>query len=90
MNLKTFIRWQGNKSRYANHIIKHFPEEYNTYIEPFIGSGALLLKTQPIKWIINDLNKDLINIWKNVKNEPEEIIQLFKQFGKKFIKIPEK
>lgn len=90
MNLKTFIRWQGNKSRYAKHIIKHFPEKYNVYIEPFIGSGAILLKIQPDKWIINDLNKDLITIWKSVRDEPKEIIKIFKQFGQKFIKIPKK
>ena len=59
------------------HIIKYFPEKYNVYIEPFIGSGAILLKIQPDKWIMNDLNKDLITIWKSVRDEPKEIIKIF-------------
>jgi DNA adenine methylase len=82
--MKTFINWSGNKSKHINKIIKYIPEFTGTYIEPFIGSGALLLKLQPKKWIINDLNKDLITIWKNIKNNPDEIIKIFKEFGKNF------
>ena len=84
MTLKTFIRWSGNKSKHLRHIIPHIPDEYNTYIEPFVGSGALFLKLEPEQWIINDLNKDLINCWKYIKSDPETIIDGFKKFGKKF------
>ena len=82
--MKTFIRWQGNKSKHINKFIEYIPEFTGTYIEPFVGSGALLLKLQPKKWIINDLNKDLINIWNQVKNNPKDIIKNFKKFGEKF------
>lgn len=82
--MKTFIRWQGNKSQHLNKFIEYIPDFSGTYIEPFIGSGALLLKLQPKKWIINDLNKDLINIWNQVKNNPDEIIKIFKEFSKYF------
>lgn len=74
----------GNKTRYLKHIVPHIPKEYNTYYEPFVGSGALFLHLQPKKWVINDLNKDLINCWNSVKNEPETIIDIFEMFGKKF------
>ena len=82
--MKTFVRWQGNKYKHLNKFIEYIPEFSGTYIEPFVGSGAMLLKLQPEKWIINDLNKDLINIWKSVKEHPQEIIKIFKEFGKKF------
>ena len=82
--MKTFINWSGNKSKHINKIIKYIPDFSGTYIEPFVGSGALLLKLQPEKWIINDINKDLITIWKNIKNNPDEIIKIFKEFGKDF------
>jgi len=84
--MKTFIRWQGNKSKHINKFIKYIPEDYNTYIEPFVGSGAMFLKLQPTKWIINDINKDLINIWKFIKNNPNELIDNFNNFGKEFKK----
>jgi DNA adenine methylase len=90
MKLKTFIRWMGNKSKHLRHIIPYIPDEYNTYYEPFVGSGALFLILQPKKWIINDLNKDLINIWKNVKDNPDTIINSFKNFGKKFKPLSKK
>ncbi len=85
--MRTFIKWPGNKSKHINKFIKYFPKEYNTYIEPFIGSGAVLLKLEPDKWIINDINKDLINIWNTVKNNPKKIIKEYKEFGKTFKKL---
>jgi DNA adenine methylase len=79
--MKTFIRWQGNKSPHINKFIKYIPTFSGTYIEPFLGSGALLLRLQPKKWIVNDINKDLINIWKFIKNNPQDIIDIFTDFG---------
>ena len=91
--MKTFIKWSGNKSKHINKFEKYLPNELyednwkGTYIEPFVGSGALLLYLEPENWIINDLNKDLINIWKNVKENPDIIIKEFKKFGERFIKL---
>jgi DNA adenine methylase len=82
--LKTFIKWPGNKSKHLRHILPYIPDDYNTYIEPFVGSGALFLNLQQDKWIINDLNRDLIECWKYVKTEDEKIIACFKSFGKIF------
>jgi DNA adenine methylase len=82
--MKTFIRWQGNKSKHINKFIQYIPHFTGTYIEPFLGSGALLLKLQPKKWIVNDINKDLINIWKYVKSDPQGIIDIFNEFGTHF------
>jgi DNA adenine methylase len=88
--MKTFIKWQGNKSKHINKFIQYIPDFTGTYIEPFVGSGALFLKLQPHKWIINDINKDLINIWNQVKNNPDEIIQIFKEFGEYFKPLSKK
>ena len=82
--MKTFIKWQGNKSKHINKFIQYVPEFTGTYIEPFVGSGAMLLYLQPDNWIINDLNKDLVNVWKCVKDSPDTIINIFEDFGKKF------
>jgi DNA adenine methylase len=82
--MKTFIRWQGNKSKHINKFIQYIPHFTGTYIEPFLGSGALLLKLQPKKWIVNDINKDLVHIWKYVKSDPQGIIDIFTEFGTYF------
>lgn len=85
--MRTFIKWSGNKSKHLNKFIKDIPDEYDTYIEPFLGSGALLLKLQPKKWIVNDLNNDLINIWKSVADQHLRIIETFKTFSGNFKKL---
>lgn len=85
--MRTFIRWQGNKSKHLNKFIDYIPKFDGYYIEPFLGSGALFLKLEPKKWIINDLNQDLINVWNSVKNEPKEIINYFKRFKNKFVDL---
>lgn len=84
MKLKTFIKWTGNKTRHLKYIIPHIPREYDTYIEPFLGSGSMFLKLQPNKWIINDINRDNINMWESVMDDPESIIYIFEEFGKIF------
>ncbi|MEP7291639.1 MAG: DNA adenine methylase, partial [Chloroflexota bacterium] len=37
-----FLKWIGNKQRFAPTIISYFPSKYGTYYEPFLGSGAVL------------------------------------------------
>lgn len=83
--MKTFIKWSGNKSKHINKIKDFIPKEYNVYIEPFLGSGAMFLYLQPSNWIINDINKDLINIWKNVMHKYKEIIKIFQDFKKNIV-----
>lgn len=84
--MKTFFKWQGNKSKHFKFILPELPSQYNTYIEPFIGSGALFLHLEPKKWIINDLNQDNISIWELVKNNPDYIKKEFLKFKRHFLK----
>ena len=90
--LKTFIRWPGNKSKHFGKFEKFLPDydEYDRYVEPFLGSGAVFLKIQPENWIINDLNKDNINCWKTVRDHPEYLTREIEKFGKKFKKMKPK
>lgn len=92
--MKTFVRWPGNKSKYLKEIQKYLPTArsageapYSTYIEPFVGSGALLLYLHPQKWIINDKNKDIINIWNSIKNSSDKMRHIFSRFHKQIDKI---
>jgi DNA adenine methylase len=84
--MKTFIRWSGNKTKHLRHILKYIPNSYRTYIEPFVGSGALFLNVLPQKWIINDINKDLMNCWKTVQNKPKSISNHCKKLKQELVK----
>ena len=81
--MKTFIRQPGNKTKYIRHIIPHIPTDYNTYFEPFAGSGAIFLHLAPKKWIINDINEDLINLYKTIKDDLPGLVKSIKSFEKR-------
>jgi DNA adenine methylase len=87
IKLRTFISRMGNKTRHIKHFINYIPKDYNTFIEPFVGSGALLLHLKPNKWIINDINKEIIGLWLIVLNSLDYILKYLKNFGNKYTKI---
>jgi DNA adenine methylase len=62
------VKWAGGKRRLAREIISHFPREFNTYIEPFFGGGAVFLQLNPSEANISDANAGLINLYKHVKD----------------------
>lgn len=84
-SMKTIIRYAGNKSRLLKNILPHLPEDISSYkyIEPFVGSGALFLKLNPKKWIINDINPDLINMYKTIRNDVSGLINTIQYFKTK-------
>jgi DNA adenine methylase len=69
-----FLKWVGGKRQIMPAIVEHLPKNTKTYIEPFIGGGAVLFHLQPKKAIINDFNSELINVYRVVKNNLEELI----------------
>ena len=72
--LKPFIKWAGGKQQLLPIIKNKLPKSYNRYIEPFLGSGALLLYLAPMIAIINDTNEALINLYTQVRDSPNELI----------------
>ena len=71
------IKYVGNKSKFANEIIKYFPFDYDTYIEPFFGSGAVLGALKPKKAIAIDAHKPLIDMWQLVKSNPKLLLDSY-------------
>jgi DNA adenine methylase len=61
------------------------PKFSGTYYEPFLGTGAVYLHLLPPKAVLNDLNEDIINIWKLVKTNPTYIISEIDKFKKVFL-----
>lgn len=49
------------------------PEHYNIYYEPFVGGGALLLATQPGQAVIGDINEQLINMYRQIRDNPNGV-----------------
>ena len=72
--LSPVLKWVGGKRQLLNEIIPMIPSNCTTYVEPFIGGGAVLFELQPKKAIINDYNSELINVYNTIKDYPEELI----------------
>lgn len=74
--MKPIIKWVGGKTQLLNDIKKNLPSDYNRYIEPFLGGGSVLLFLAPKSALVNDLNSELINMYKVVRNYPKNLMKL--------------
>lgn len=90
---KPFLKWAGGKTQLIAHITKilppHLKKSTFTYIEPFVGSGAMLfwmLAHYPTleKAIINDINPDLINTYKTIASNSKELISILEMLQNEF------
>ena len=72
------LKWVGNKFKYAEQIVFYFPAEYNKFIEPFVGTGAILATFSPKKAIAGDILFPLIEIWRLLQNNPEKLIEYYR------------
>ena len=77
------LKWAGGKRQLLPDIIPLVPQTFKTYYEPFLGAGAVLLELQPQKAIVNDANTELINVYKVIKEQPNELIELLKEYDNK-------
>ncbi len=68
------LKWVGGKRQLLNEIMPLVNKNCSTYIEPFVGGGAVLFELQPQKAIINDYNKELINVYTSVRDYSEDLI----------------
>lgn len=72
------VPWIGGKRRLAKHILPLFPA-HTCYVEPFCGAAALYFLKVPSKTeVINDINGELVNLYRVVKHHLEEFVRQFK------------
>lgn len=78
--IKPFIKWAGGKSQLLDIIREKYPEKIEKYCEPFVGGGAVLLDVlenfHPKEVMINDINSELINVYMQVRDNVENVIEL--------------
>ena len=66
-SIKPFLKWAGGKRWLVANHKNLFPESYERYIEPFLGSGAVFFHLSPTKGILGDSNKELIKTYKGIR-----------------------
>lgn len=76
---RPFLKWAGGKRRLIDQYTPFLPKEYYRYFEPFLGGGALFFHLRPQQAVLGDLNGELINCYRIVKESPEELIRYLRK-----------
>ena len=94
---KPFLKWVGGKTQIINDIISKLPNEINNYHELFLGGGSVLLAVLSLqkqnkiliknKIYAYDINRDLINVYKNIQNNKDELYELINFYFKEYDSI---
>lgn len=67
--MKTFLKYPGGKTKEIPVIKENLPKEIKRYFEPFVGGGSVYLNLSICNSYINDFSEDLINVYKNIKDQ---------------------
>jgi len=63
------LKWVGNKQRNAHVIASHFPSQFGTFFEPFLGSGGVLGTLAPKQAVASDVFRPLLEIWQALSSD---------------------
>ena len=75
---RSFLKWAGGKFRLMDEINRLLPKRKSCLVEPFVGAGSVFLNTQFERYILADINPDLINLFNTVKNDVDAYIHALK------------
>lgn len=78
-DIHPIVKWAGGKRQLLPELIKRAPNKFENYYEPFLGGGAMFFELQPKTAYLNDVNNELINTYKVIQNNVEELIENLKQ-----------
>lgn len=79
ISLEPFIKWAGGKRQLVERLEERLPKSFNTYYEPFLGGGAFLFHVKPENAIINDINKELMHVYRTVRDSVDDLIAALKK-----------
>lgn len=96
---KPFLKWVGGKTQLAEEILRTFPRELfdgrgMTYVEPFVGGGAILFRllrerANVARAVVNDVNPALVATYRRVKNAPDALVAALAELEREYLALPE-
>lgn len=69
--VEPFLKWAGGKRWLASSAALPVPRRYDRYLEPFLGGAAIFFRLQPVVAVLSDLNAELIELYKIVRDDPD-------------------
>lgn len=96
-NAKPFLKWAGGKGQLLKEIEKYYPFEQDKtitkYAEPFVGGGAVLFdilnKYNLEEVYISDINAELINTYKTIRDDIDDLLTILSQFESDYLALPD-
>jgi len=89
--MKPLFIWAGGKNKMLKHYKPFMPKEVNTYCEPFFGGGAMYIhvveKYSPKELIINDINSDVVRIYKTIKSDCASFIKILDELSAEYLPL---
>lgn len=79
VKLKPITKWVGGKRQLLPALNRFRPNNFHKYYEPFVGGGAFLFDLAPNSAVINDQNFELMNVYRVIKDRPNELIEILKE-----------
>jgi DNA adenine methylase len=73
---RPFLKWAGGKGQLIQQYEPYFPKYFDTYHEPFLGGGAIFFYLLPKYAILTDINPELVNVYRCIRDYAEQVIQL--------------
>jgi len=77
-SIAPFLRWAGGKRWLTSRYSRLFPESFDCYLEPFLGSASVYFHLQPLEAILSDLNQELIDSYKAIRDDWQTVYALLK------------
>ncbi|WP_081074872.1 DNA adenine methylase [Burkholderia stagnalis] len=75
-----FLKWAGGKRWLAETCLELFPKSYGTYIEPFLGGGAMFFRLRPEKAVLADMNRDLIETYTAIAENYQSVHRRIRKY----------
>ena len=89
--MKPLFMWAGGKNKMLKKYKNHLPEKVNHYVEPFLGGGAMFIwaykKNPNAHFVLNDLNKSIMTIYRCIKNDYENFINILNSIQEKYLPL---
>ena len=83
--------WAGGKNKMLKHYKPFMPKNVNTYCEPFFGGGAMyvyvLKHYSPNELIINDVNSDIVRIYKTIKSDCDSFVKILDEMSEEYLPL---
>ncbi len=77
---RPFLKWAGGKSQLLPHLLELAPKQFNKYIEPFVGGGALFFALGNSNSVLADSNEELVITYTTVRDDVENLIDRLRGF----------